>query len=159
MRSIEIDNIRNFTSQLFAGTAFDGFLAVEASFSTAADFHIDGHLNPDFIGEEEMQREENREGIIYWKQIRPVCFEIIKGKKVPRQFKIVFKMPERVTDRFLQRNGLVTPAGEISGLFLNINYKNGKLFCTTGAAMKTFSLDKSIEIHWDDFMSDFLKKF
>jgi len=159
MISFEIDNIRNFTSGLFAGNTFDSFLAVEADFSTACRFKIDGHLNADFVGEENMQLPEYSEGITYWKKLRPICYEIIKGKTVPRQFTIVFKMPGTYVDDFLKKTGIASDPENIDGLFLNVNFRQGRLYCTTGCSMRTFSLDKSLETEWDEYMTAFLKQF
>ena len=72
MRSIEITNLKEFTSKLFAGTEFDDYLAPEIQICTAATFTIDGRLNEGFVGDDEMQLPENREGIVAWKKLRPV---------------------------------------------------------------------------------------
>ena len=158
MKLIEIDNIRHFTARLFTGNTFDSFLTVEASFSVASTFTIDGHVNAGFVGEEEMQDPAYREGIIPWEKLRPICFEIIKGKKVPQQFKIVFKVPEVLEKQFLQDTALTAFQDQISGLFLNLSFKNGQLSCTTGSSLKTFSLDRSLEIQWDEYVARFLNK-
>ena len=159
MKSIEIESIKNFTTQLFAGTAFDSFLIVEAGFSTAATFAIDGHVNEEFVGEEGMKQQDFREGIVRWEKLRPICYEIIKGKKVPQQFKIVLKLSEEQTEAFLSASGSHYTAEQISGLFLNINFRSNKLYCTTGTALKLFSMDKSLELLWDEYMSQFLRSF
>lgn len=159
MRSIEITNIKDFTSQLFAGTAFDDYLAAEVEISTAATFTIDGRINEGFVGEEEMQLPENREGIVPWKKVRAVCFEIIKGKKVPQQFKIVFRMPAAFTRSFVGDAGCQIGAESISGLYLNIHYKGGKLYCTTGVSRTSFTMDKKLDLLWDEHMEELLKSY
>ena len=158
MRSIEIDNIKGFTDRLFAGTDFDEFQAVEADFSTACTIKIDGHINEDFIGEEDMKLPENEEGILLWKKLRPICFEVIKGKKTPKQFNIVLRLPDRYKQRFIAQSGVNMDPDEIAGLFLNINFKQGKLYCVTGCSLKTFTLDKSLEFAWDEYMEKFVKR-
>ena len=158
MRSIEIDNIKDFTSKLFIGDKFDNLLVTEAYFSTFVSFSIDGHLNMDFIGEGTADFPESAEGVAVWKRIRPICFEMIKGKKVPSQFKIIFKMPAAVTERFLRERCPGISPDQVGGLFLNVNFREGKLTCVTGSSLKTFSLDKSLEIQWDDYMSEQLKR-
>ena len=159
MKSIEIESIKSFTTQLFAGTAFDSFLAVEASFSTAATFTIDGHVNEEFVGEEDMKRQDFQEGIVRWRNLRPICYEIIKGKKVPQQFKVVLKTSAEQTAAFLTSSGSRYTAEQINGLFLNINFRGNKLYCTTGTALKLFSMDKSLELLWDEYMTQFLRSF
>ena len=67
MRAIEIDNLKQFTTALFAGETFDGFLVTEASFSTITNITIDGHINQDFMGEADLALPENKEKAVYWK--------------------------------------------------------------------------------------------
>ncbi|MBQ9032272.1 MAG: hypothetical protein IJ106_12585 [Parasporobacterium sp.] len=159
MRSIEISNIKKFTAELFAGERFDRLLTAEVQISTAATFSINGYLNDVFLGEEEMQLPENREGMIRWKKLRPICFEIIKGKKVPQQFKIVFKMPLDMVRSFLKETGCAFSAEQISGLFLNLHFRDNQMYCTTGSALQTFSMDKSLDHLWDDYMEAQLKEY
>ena len=158
MRSTDIDNIKDFTSKLFIGNSFDNLLVTEASFSTFVSFSIDGHLNKDFMGEEASALPENAEGTVAWKKIRPICFEMIKGRKVPSQFRIIFKMPAAVTARFLRERCPSVSPDQVGGLFLNVGFREGKLTCVTGSSMKTFSMDRSLETEWDDYMAEQLKK-
>ena len=159
MKSIEINNIKDFTTRLFAGTDFDEYLLQEAQFTTACTFTIDGHINPDFVGEEEMKLPENSEGMAQWKRLRPICYEIIKGKKVPRQFTVVLRCPAARIPAFLQASSISTRPEDISGLYLNIHFRQGRLYCTTGCSLKTFSLDRRTENAWDEYMSQALKPF
>ncbi len=156
MKSISIENIKNFTTHLFAGETFDGFLVTEASFSTITNITIDGHINQDFMGEAELALPENREGAVYWKKLRPLCYEIIKGQKVPLRFRIVFMMPSDFVFQFLSSTGLDFEPVQVNGLFLNVNFQDGKLVCTTGTSLKDFTLDKSLEYAWDDQIEKFL---
>lgn len=157
MRSYDIDSIKAFTTHLFAKETFDGYLVTEASFSTLVDFSIDGHINADFPDEEEKNLPEYREGIVFWKKLRPFCFEIVKGKRVPLRFKLVFKMPPEFVLRFLQEASLSYDAAQIGGLFLNVVFQDGKLSVTTGTSLKTFSMDKSLEHAWDEWAERFTK--
>ena len=49
------------------------------------------------------------------------------------------------------------PADEISDLFLNIQYKNHELFCTTGTFSRLFTLDKTFETTWDNAVMNFFR--
>ena len=158
MKAVTIENIKSFTTHLFARETFDGFLTAEASFSTSTDFTIDGHINRDYLSEEELLLQDNREGIVSWKKIRPLCFEIIKGKKVPLRFKIVFMLSSGAVRRFLDRSELAFDPEQINALFLNVNFQEGKLICTTGTSLKTFTLDKSLENAWDTYAEKFLNQ-
>ena len=159
MKSTDIENIKNFTARLFAGSDFDGYLVPEAQFSTACAFTIDGHINAGFVGEEGLKLPENREGIVFWKRLRPVCYEIIKGKRVPTRFSIILMAPSQKVIEFLNQSGISHDPADINGLFLNIYFKQGKLSCTTGCSLKTFSMDRKIEAAWDEYIAVFLKHF
>ena len=159
MNLIEISKIKEFTSQLFAGTAFDTYLLSEVLISTAATFTIDGHVNESFVGEDGMKMAEYREGLVLWSKVRPVCYEIIKGHKVPSKFRIVLKLPEHLMEQFLAESGLQGMKEQIGGLFININFQNQELTCTTGTALKTFSLDKSLEDLWDEYAKKLLQQY
>ena len=159
MDYIEISKIKEFTAQLFAGNAFDEYLLSEVLISTAATFTIDGHVNESFVGEDGMKSAQYREGLVPWQKIRPVCYEIIKGRKVPSRFRIVLKCPEQILDQFLTTTGTQGMKEQIGGLFININYQDQKLSCTTGTALKTFSLDKSLEGLWDEYAKKLLAQY
>ena len=158
MKSIDIDNIKNFTTRLFVGSDFDGFLVPEVLFSTACTFSIDGHVNAGFVGETDSNLPEYREGIVFWKKLRPICYEIIKGKKVPARFSIILMAPSQMLNDFMSSTGISFNPDEINGLYLNIYFKQGKLSCTTGCSLKSFSMDRKIEIAWDEYMSIWLKQ-
>lgn len=158
MRSISIENIKSFTTHLFAKDTFDGFLVTEASFSTITNITIDGHINRDFMGEAELALPENQEGSVFWRKLRPLCYEIIKGQKVPLRFKIVFMMPSDYVQSFLESTGLHYRPDQVNGLFLNITFQEGKLSCATGTSLKEFTLDKSLEHAWDDQIEKLLKR-
>ena len=158
MRVFEIDNIKKFTSNLFVGEAFDDFLVTEASFSTLTNITIDGHMNKEFMGEAELALPENRDMVIPWRTIKPLCYNIIKGQKVPLRFKIIFMMPTEIVLKFLDDEGLDFEPIEINALFLNVKFENNVLTCTTGTSMKIFTLDKSLEDAWECKMMRFLDK-
>lgn len=157
MKSFEIENIRKFTGALFAGESFDSFCVTEASFSTLFNISIDGHINQAFLGDEPLP--EGSDESVLWKKIRPLCYEIIKGQRVPLQFKIVFMMSRAWTAQFLSKEVQGFTADDVNGLFLNVKFESGRLSCTSGTSMKSFSLDKSVEEAWDKWMAGFLSSF
>ena len=46
---------------------------------------------------------------------------------------------------------------ELSDLFLNIQFKNNELLCTTGIFSQVFTLDKTSETTWDNAVLDFFR--
>ena len=84
MRSYQIQDIRDFMKKLLLGETFDTFLLSEASLTTFASFHIDGTFHPEFFGSDEAEQltVENC-GYPLWKRVRPLFFELTKGKNTP----------------------------------------------------------------------------
>jgi len=168
MKLIEISEIRKFTSALFAGTAFDTFCVTEASFSTLFDIRIDGHINKEFLrsadgssGDMETAPEavSPEPEIITWGRIRPLCFDLIKGKRVPIRFKVVRMTPPDKVPGFITGHGLNYNAEDVNALFINIRFENGSISCTSAVSLKTFSMDKSLENAWDESVAKFLNPF
>ena len=86
------------------------------------------------------------------------CFQIIRGKRTPLNFKIVLALPDDQIPAFLTAHGLTAYRPEdIQGLYLNFHYDGSTLQCITGTSLKTFSMDKSIEREWDTEVKSILK--
>lgn len=156
MIALKIEDIRNFTSQLFVKETFDSFLLKEASIVTYNSFTIDGRIRQGYFSKEEL--EENRIGeYSFWKTIRPVCYTLIKGKRLPESFHIVLKLaPGDVRKAADQLRGALRE-DDIEGLYLNIRYENRELTCITGASLKIFTLDKTLDGEWDETVKRFFR--
>ena len=63
-------------------------------------FSIDGRVHKSFYSEEE-RAEGQIEEYSTWKTLRPFCFSLIKGKKLPERFSIILKLPKAATEQFL----------------------------------------------------------
>lgn len=100
MIALRIEDIRQFTAKLFVGETFDHFLIKEAEIVTFNVFTIDGHIRQGYYSEEELE-ENQMEELSSWKMIRPYCFSLIKGKKLPGSFQIVLQMPPQAVDKFV----------------------------------------------------------
>ncbi len=154
MLALQILELKDFTSKLFLGDVFNRFYFVEGSFSTFITHSLDGTLNKDFY-DNDTQPEQP---YCYWEDIRPHCYSIIRGKRSPLRFKIVFQHSAQNTAKLLQQSGLPLKPEDVRGLYLNCQFQNGKLICTTGASLRIFSLDKSLEHIWDDMVKRFFKQ-
>ena len=53
MIALQVEDIREFTRQLFMAETFDRFLVQEARFTTFAAFTVDGRLHQDFFTDED----------------------------------------------------------------------------------------------------------
>ena len=140
MKAYQIQNLKGLTSKLFLHEAFDQLLLFEASFHTAASFVIDGKRNPSFYQKEELEECKNRDYLL-WSEVRPLCFQIIKGKRLPLSFRLVFLWPDHP---------------EEADFLLNIRYDQEKLMIITGTNYHSFTRDRSLEQEWDRTAAAFL---
>ena len=160
MIALQIQDIKNFMSKLLLSQTFDNFLLVEGSITTFNTFRIDGRLHKIFFTDEESEERglENREFSL-WKEVKPFCLELIKGKKTPLGFKFTFQLSKENTAKLLTSSGITSIQPEnVSGLLLNIRYDNGALNVITATNLSLFTLDKTLERAWDDMVKRFLKQ-
>ncbi len=156
MIALKIDDVKQFTSKLFVGSTFDKFLVREVTIVTYNSFSIDGHIKQGYYTEAEL--EENRiEDLSSWGTLKPFCFSLIKGKKLPGSFQIVLQIAPADVEAFLSHSQLAVPADQITGLYVNIRYEDGALNCVTGTSVSFFTLDKSLDREWDEAVKLFLK--
>lgn len=158
MTHFTIINIKDFTAKLFCSEIFDSFYLSEATLVTYNTYHIDGHMKADFFADLKGDEQIPKRPYSLWSDNRPFCFDLIKGKRPPLQFKFVMLLSEPNTKKLLDSQNISYPSEKISGLFLNIIYHEGSLSCTTGTFLKEFTLDKTIENTWDSFIEKFLQK-
>ena len=156
MIGFQIEDMGAFTRKLFLEKDFDDFLLKEATIVTFNRFTIDGRLHRGFYSAQEQEQMEMNPYSL-WSQVRPICFSLIKGKRLPESFQITLEAPPKRLDAFLAECRLQTDAGQIKGLYLNIRYENGRLQCITGTSLAVFTLDKSVEREWDEYVGRMLK--
>lgn len=156
MIALKIDDVKQFTSKLFVGTTFDKFLVREVTIVTYNSFSIDGHIKQGYYTDEEL--EENKiEDLSSWAVLKPFCFSLIKGKKLPGSFQIVLQIAPKDVEIFLAHSQLAIPVNQITGLYVNIRYEEGTITCVTGTSISFFTLDKSLDTEWDEAVKLFLK--
>ena len=147
MLSLRIADTKNFMTKLLAGDTFDTFLFSEGSVTTFTTFSIDGTWHPEYFKEEEH--------VMTWKLIRPILYDIIKGKHTPVQMRIVLKLADYNVDALLKQSELSLTKEQVDGLFLNLTYAKDEVSITTGTSLKIFTLDKSLDRVWDDMVRKF----
>ena len=150
-----ITDIKTFTSALFVGEIFDNFLVSDVSITTYNTFSIDGHIRKGFYSNEEYE-ELGAPALSKWSSLKPFCFNIIKGKKLPLSFKIIFCLSEEAIMSFLSDNELDYAIENINGLFINIKFENNELSYVTGTSLNIFTLDRSLEQAFDSYISKFI---
>lgn len=157
MVALGIEDLKSFTAGLFIGGLFDRFLVKEASITTYNKFTIDGRIRGRYFSEEE--REEQQIGAFSsWKTLKPFCFSLIKGKRLPESFRIVFLLPEDAKKEFVSQHGVGLSPEQVGALCVNIIYENGAILCTTGISVNIFTTDRTLEREWDAAVGEFLRK-
>lgn len=158
MTSLQILDIKHFMAELLVQSTFHKFLLSEATISTFNTFHIDGHLNPSFFTKEEQEEKGLSSRIMStWEEVRPICFDLIKGKKIPLSFKFVFFLSPDRAEELLSGTNPELIKEEVNGFLLNVKYDGASLTCITGVSIKTFTMDKTIDMEWDQVMKKFFK--
>jgi hypothetical protein len=144
---------KNCMSHLLLKPTFDEFSLVEGSIVTFNKFTIDGFLQKDFY--EEAPEKEYSD----WRDLREFCFNIIKGKRTPLSFKFILSLAKADFEKFLSANELDGFRPEnIQGLYLNFRYDGTSLQCVTGTSLNMFTLDKSLDTAWDEYVRKFFAR-
>lgn len=143
-------------AKLLTTTAFDGYILKELQLQTFTGFTISGQLNEDFFSKEEL---EERNGItgVFWSEVRQIVYNMIKGSKTPLSLKVIFQLPPQQCLQILETLGGRLKPNDIGGLYLNIKFEKGELSVITGTAIKSFTMDKSLEHEWDEQVGRMLK--
>ena len=85
-------------------------------------------------------------------------FDIIKGKRLPLSCKIVLGLSKQSISYLIAHNNSSFREEDIEGIYINILYDPKNLLITTGISYKNFSLDKSLEYAFDEYLVKFLKE-
>lgn len=144
-------------SELLLSSTFDSFLFIEGEIITFNKFTLDGYLEKEFYDSDVLELIQDREYSL-WKDMRDFCFSIIKGKRTPLRFKLIFSLSKSNIAKLLQQEGLSFSLQDVQGLYLNFRYDGEHLHCTTGTSMNTFTMDKSLDHAWDAMVQRFLKQ-
>lgn len=158
MISIQIPDIGNFMTKFLCSELFDSFQFMEGTLQNKITYTFDGHIVPDFYSPDELEAEDLT-GYTYlpFSMLRPTLFDLIKGKRTPGYFKFtLFAQPSDFPDLTSAAPG---SSDTIRGLLLTLKFQNGELTATTGVSYQIFSLDKSLEFEWDNYIRRFFKKY
>lgn len=157
MLAIQIKDVKIFMSKLLSADTFDSFLLEEAQIHTFNTFTIDGHQNHEFYTKEEL---EDPELFPYeysqWKDMKGICFQLIKGKKVPTFMKIILHKKPEEAYTLLEEGGALEVAEVLKAFVVTVKYDANGLFLTTGTSFSTFIMDKSADLLWDNAFRKFL---
>lgn len=157
MLAIQIKEVKTFMSKLLSADTFDSFLLEEARIHTYNTFTIDGHQNREFYTKEEMEDT----GIFpyeysQWKNMKSICFQLIKGKKVPTFMKIILHKKPEESYTLLEESDALAFADVLKAFVVTIKYDTSGLLLTTGTSFSTFVMDKTVDLLWDNAIRKFL---
>ena len=157
MLAIQIKDVKTFMSKLLSGNTFDSFLLEEAQIHTFNTFVIDGHQNRDFYTKAEL---EDPEAFPYeyseWKNMKTICFQLIKGKKVPTFMKIILHQKPEDAYTLLEEGGALAFSDTIKAFVITIKFDSNGLMLTTGTSFSIFVMDKTPDLLWDIAFRKFL---
>ena len=157
MIALKISNKKEFMLKLLKSELFDGFLVEEATIDTFNTFHIDGRIHKDFYKDStDADDVSTSEEFSLWSDLKPICFDLIKGKRTPLGFKFVFHAPDELKKKLLLQADAGLMEDQVN-LGINIRFSNSEVILTTGTAFSIFSLDKEIEKAWDSYIPSFLE--
>ncbi len=135
------EDIKTFMGLLLTGDNFNVFNVTAVEVQSFIDFNIKGTLDKNYLKEDEKDKK-----YINWSEIQPFIFSIIKGNKQPKKMIINFLLPQKYTDKLYEN---------CSACFLNMKFENGEVTFTTATSQKEFSLDKSLDILWNEYVLNF----
>lgn len=159
MIALQITSLKQFMNAFLTADTFDIFLLEQASITTYNIFQIDGRQNKAFYSEEEWEDASIRPyDFTRWKDIRGLCFDLIKGKHTPTAFKFVLQLCPEYVESILKSEDTLLKTDDIKSLVLTLKYDGNRLVLVTGTSLKTFIPDKSIEQYWDNAIRRFLSK-
>ncbi len=148
---------KHFMNQLLKSELFDHFLLAEATIHSAVSYQIDGHVNRDFYDADELAA-ITADGSEYlpFSYLRPVFFELIRGRHTPLYLKFVFLLSPSNAKKTILSSDTGFGPDDISAIFLNLTFRDGQMVLTTGVSYRTFTTDHSFDIAWDTLAARFL---
>lgn len=159
MLALKITSMKSFMNHLLVADTFDNFLLEEALISTANTYQIDGHINKEFFSSEILQDTMTPSyDFTPWKDMKGLCFNLIKGKRTPLFFKFVLHLKPEAVGKLLATGGCSLPPEQIKALVLTIKYDGTQAVLTTGSSYHTFVMSKEPDVIWDKALQQFLNK-
>ena len=135
MKAFYMKDQKHFMNQLLKSELFDHFLLAEATIHGAVSYQIDGHVNRDFYDADELAA-ITADGSEYlpFSYLRPVFFELIRGRHTPLYLKFVFLLSPSNAKKTILSSDTGFGPDDISGIFLNLTFRDGQMVLTTGVS-------------------------
>ena len=157
MKAYRIKDVKNFMGKLLGSESFDSFLLAEGTIATYNTFIIDGHMVKEFFtGDVNDDNNLPPYEFSEWKTMRSLCFDLIKGKRTPVNFKLVLHLKPEIISQILEKGDSAVSASDVKAFVLNIKYDGSVLTCITATAFHSFLPDKTPDRQWDEYVTLFL---
>lgn len=143
-----IKDTKSFMNAMFKKDSFDRFEVRDVFITTFTSFEIHCKYNSKFFSLDASVEAANKKWCA-WEEIKPYAFSIIKGSRTPALVKVIFSADESLIEE-------ISP--QAASMFINVIFEKGNLTVSTGYSQKNFSLDKSAEVCWDEYVSGFLSE-
>ena len=139
--------VKGFMNRLLREDILDIFEVRGVEMALNTRISINGALEASPADEEhETEAKPKNLGYTTWEALRPLIFAIIKTSAKPKQVKIVFSYKASAAKEIHQN---------AAALFLNMVYENDTVNFTTATAQREFSLEKSLDDTWDEWVRGF----
>lgn len=159
MKTFLIEDVKNCMSCLLAGDSFDALLLADATITTRVRYEIDGHLTKDYLSEEQREAEGLADlRITPYVYVRPLCFDMIKGKQKPQNFRFTFLCPPLLLEELIAKEELKVLPSDVANLTLTLSYASEELRAMSAVTMTSFTMDRSVELAWDAWVESFFKQ-
>ena len=156
MKAFQIKELKNFMTKLLATDIFDCFLLAEDTITTYNTFVIDGHMVKEFFtGDVNDDATLSLQEFSEWKDMRSLCFDLIKGKRTPVNFKFILHLKSELIENILKQGESALSLSDIKSFVLNLKYDGSSLTCITGTAFHKFIPDKTPDRLWDEYVTEF----
>lgn len=157
MIALSVVDVKDFMSKVLIKNTFDKFYICDGEVETFTSFRFGGRLNTGFYSGEEQETLNGREYPL-WSEVKPFAYQLIRGKKLPQSFKLVFQLSAENLEWLLAHNRMGASLQDIGGLYLNVKYENKAVTLISGTSFKTFVMDRRLEQLWDATVFQFMKQ-
>lgn len=153
----KITDKKDFMNKLLGGDCFYSFLLKEASIHSFIPFWLDGRINTAFFSEDDPDAAHySGEEFTRWEDVRPICFDMIKGKRTPTRFQFILYLKKEAVEQVLAKEQMTIEEALVQHFVLNVRFEQGELTLTTAVDYSSFTLDKQAEYLWDQSLMKFL---
>lgn len=154
MKTFTVTDVKPFMAGLLAGDLFAGWELRSLELSVLTYIEIDGRLNENYLTDEE--KDNRTSSFILWDEIQQKVRALIAGGRTPSVMNLSLAYP--AARESLSLSDSVTPQ-------LNIRFtsrmQEGKpvqnLTLYTAMSYATFSLDKTPERLWEEFVPTYFR--